>query len=744
MNFQSQTIPSRVCASVVILALLAATGVSTVRVMEAGRIFHFMQPLINHDSFLAAQSEQGTVNPDTSPARRIAKQSTSSLPATGIEPSSTVPPDFTPSPQVEFYGNYETAGVIAALPEGVPAGKISEMRCFMNIDGQWSPMHDLTQVGEFPWFATSLFWLKPGCKYQVKVEVIDTNRNRIATWYSEGLTRADPVLHDSARTLFVSPDGDDANSGTPEKPFSTLSHAFALVQAGETVSIRGGTYHEGQLQFANNGQAGRPIVVRAHPGEKVILDGTDTSLTDGANWTQVGERIYSHPYTEVTANACVEEMATGRMIRLFPVPSLDELKTRTLIDKSECQQSGPFEKMGIEGAVHTDGTTVTLALPLPIDRFRVRLPRQRLAIELSRKSHIQIDGLQFNHYGKREQSAAVLVMNSSDILIQNCGMNYDDCFVYVKGQSDRLTIQDCQFRDAILDWPFGYMKCGSGVSGFFEGGAVNVDARYSGRGLVFRRNSIAGVFDGAHLCPWKVDEARTQETDFYQNYIDGCLDDFIETDGFSRNTRIFDNVMNRSLSGISVAQALDGPTFALYNVIGNCGMVSASQREGNSGYPFKTNGGSGEEIGSGPMFLYHNTAYTNDPHSRALLVKRPKWKSLVLRNNIWCGKKMGFELWNATPSPIDWDFDDLFISDPGEPLVVQAYRTKYQKLDDVRSRLKWLVHGISEEPKFIDPENADYRLQKDSPCIDAGVALPGINDRRTTGTAPDLGAFEKR
>lgn len=654
-----------------------------------------------------------------------------------------IPPDFTPSPEIEFYGNYHTAGVIADLPEGVTARQITTMRCALNVGGRWVPVHDLVQVGDFPWFATSLFWLTPASRYQVKVEVVGTNQNILATWYGEGQTRAETQVKDSSTTYYVATDGSDVNVGSSDRPFQTIGHAFAVVSAGETIVIRGGTYYEGQLQFTHNGRQGRPIVVRAADGEKVILDGSDTTLENGASWTPVGKRIYSHPYPIKTANACVEEKATGRITRLFPVPTLAELKKRTLIDTSDCQQGGPFEQKGIEGAVYTDGTTAYLALPQSIDRYRVRLPRQNRAIELSRKQHIQIDGLCFNHFGSGEQSTAIFLSNSTDVLIQNCRLNFDDCFIYVKGQSDRLTIQGCHFRDAILDWPFGYMKCSSGVSGFFEGGAVNVDARYSGRGLVFRRNVIEGVFDGVHLTPWREDNARTQETDFYENRIEGCLDDFIECDGFSRNTRIFNNFMNRSLTGISVAQALDGPTFTLYNVISNCGVVSAAQREENYGYPFKTNGGEGADIGSGPLFFYHNTAYTSDQNSRALLVKRPRWKNLVMRNNIWCGQKEGFELWHEQPSPIDWDYDDLFVGDPTAPLVVQAYRKKFPKLSDLRSQLKWLPHGISADPKFADPANGDYRLNNTSPCLDTGVSIPGINYWQTLGKAPDIGAYEK-
>lgn len=46
----------------------------------------------------------------------------------------------------------------------------------------------------------------------------------------------------SARTYFVAVNGNDLNSGTIESPFATLSHAQTLVEAGDTVYIRGGVY----------------------------------------------------------------------------------------------------------------------------------------------------------------------------------------------------------------------------------------------------------------------------------------------------------------------------------------------------------------------------------------------------------------------------------------------------------------------------------------------------------------------
>jgi hypothetical protein len=262
--------------------------------------------------------------------------------------------------------------------------------------------------------------------------------------------------------------------------------------------------------------------------------------------------------------------------------------------------------------------------------------------------------------------------------------------------------------------------------------------------MVIRRNRMEGLFDGAHVAPAAADDARSNETDFYRNVVENVADDFVEVDGIARNVRVFDNRMNRSLSGVSLAQALDGPTFVVYNVLANCGMVRAAQAEGCEGYPFKTNGGPRPEVGSGPIFLYHNTAWTADPESRALLVKHARWARITFRNNIWCGRKMGFEIWEERPSPMDFDYDDLYVEDPSAPLVQIARRVRCLKLEEVRAKLGHLRHGISADPALADPAQGVYALRDASPCVDAGVVIPGINDVRMQGPAPDLGAFERR
>jgi len=58
----------------------------------------------------------------------------------------------------------------------------------------------------------------------------------------------------------------------------------------------------------------------------------------------------------------------------------------------------------------------------------------------------------------------------------------------------------------------------------------------------------------------------------------------------------------------------------------------------------------------------------------------------------------------------------------------------------------WVEYNINSYPLFTDPENGDYTLQEDSPCIDAGTAdTDGDGYEDITdycGSAPDMGAYE--
>lgn len=62
----------------------------------------------------------------------------------------------------------------------------------------------------------------------------------------------------------------------------------------------------------------------------------------------------------------------------------------------------------------------------------------------------------------------------------------------------------------------------------------------------------------------------------------------------------------------------------------------------------------------------------------------------------------------------------------------------------------WLEGNLDCDPLFVDPENGDYRLQDNSPCINAGISSYWysnnlnftLNEEDYISCAPDMGAFE--
>ncbi len=117
-------------------------------------------------------------------------------------------------------------------------------------------------------FRGSIFWLTPNTTYEVRV----TGANVVTGTVT---TRNDNPAS-TGNTYYVSPSGNDSNAGTQAAPWKTIGKATGVVNPGDTVIIRAGTY-VGGFSIARSGTASNYITIKGADGETVILDGQNTN-----------------------------------------------------------------------------------------------------------------------------------------------------------------------------------------------------------------------------------------------------------------------------------------------------------------------------------------------------------------------------------------------------------------------------------------------------------------------------------
>lgn len=108
--------------------------------------------------------------------------------------------------------------------------------------------------------------------------------------------------------LYVSASGNDASGGTASAPLRTLSKAISKASSGQTIVVRGGSYHESVVI-----PAGKSLKLREYPGETVWLDGSKaiTGFSATSNgWVKSGwdydfdtSPTYTRGATDNTAEA---------------------------------------------------------------------------------------------------------------------------------------------------------------------------------------------------------------------------------------------------------------------------------------------------------------------------------------------------------------------------------------------------------------------------------------------------------
>lgn len=83
----------------------------------------------------------------------------------------------------------------------------------------------------------------------------------------------------SSQPYYVSSSGSDSYPGTLQYPFKTIDKAVSVVQAGQTIYVRGGTYTlTSPVIISKSGSSGSVISLFAYQGERPVLDFSGMAL----------------------------------------------------------------------------------------------------------------------------------------------------------------------------------------------------------------------------------------------------------------------------------------------------------------------------------------------------------------------------------------------------------------------------------------------------------------------------------
>jgi hypothetical protein len=614
-----------------------------------------------------------------------------------------------------------------------------------------------------------LFHLEPGTTYDVQLTIMDpegvSGENPKAFTVT---TRSEPILENRGRIYHVSPDGNDNDDGSASSPLRTIQRAVELVNPGETVLIHAGTYRDTSrsefLRINKSGTAEAPIIVKAAPGEEVVIDGADPDLAQPGvvTWQASDAGLYWAPLSADPDYVYYEEHF------LMPFDSLNNLKTGLY---------GGDTRTGLFGGWWYDGSANRLYVKIPTNydqwsgstinptNTHIHAVLTDYGIRVS-GDHVVVDGLILQHLGTalRLDGADYVVVRNNLMRGNDTGIRASTSASASEGSwSDFALIEgndiSCSPTFFHREWELGHDVIGtSGLS------------LSSGGNHVIRRNKVHdvenGIFAGA---PWG--DASTMGNIRYNAgtvMIDNELyrigDDSFELDGPVYNQVINGNNMHDVFVGISAAPLSVGPlwmvrnTFYLTNRYFPDGSLDLT---GTYMFPYgawKYNTG-GRGGGTGPSLIYHNTSVVMlDPASplKSIAAFSTVWSNtpgfvVKTRNNSWVVNPGNKILWvekddivgDGHPVEIDMDYDNLWVDlskDSAYYLGISP-GNRTNSLQDIQNQYGLEAHGMSVLPAYREPSQSDFSIPEDSPLVDAGIRIPGINDDYR-GSAPDIGSYE--
>lgn len=559
----------------------------------------------------------------------------------------------------------------------------------------WRPGASLTRIGGPRW-AGSVFWLAENTAYDVRAIITDPDGGGTVT--GAVTTRGRLPAQPSGTTWWVAIGGSDANPGTSGSPKATVQAALNLAQPGDEVRVRPGVYYQ-TFDTPRAGTAAAPIHVVAD-GPGVVLEGSEPTLLNRADWRNDGGGIWSQPFTAATRLVVVDST-----MRLYRQSSLANLQANANGMTQGWCTDGARLYIKPEGALNPNG-------------HAVRVARYDNGATVD-ADYVRVVGFEIRYYGTTAGAAGVSLRNASRCeVIGNSIHSIGGKGIFLRNPTSDNLIEHNVCRDPrIHAWPWNATKAHEEeLQGISNRGL---------RGNVVRFNTVRGTFDGIDSGGDNSTEDVGADSDIHDNRVISVADDALETEEFAGiNMRVYRNVVEDMLNGMSISPNYVGPTYVLYNVFHN-------SRKGGFKFSLDT---------IGETFIYHNT-FASTRTGFGPVYPAGRWYNKHFRNNIMVGNGQPAIGDDAGESQTGNSFDGDLLHAVNYGTLVYWKGIGYATIALFRAATGFEVSGRQGDPLFTNGATGDYTLRAGSPAIDGAVRFPGINDA-FYGAAPDMGALE--
>jgi len=524
-------------------------------------------------------------------------------------------------------------------------------------------------------------------------------------------------------------------------PGQSIGAAARGLKAGDVLHVPSGVYRETVVLGSSvRGTPARPIVILGEGPTQPVVDAS-IGIEKGAAWTDEGGGVFRTGVKVVSARLLTQD---GK--RAYGYMSLGELKA----DKQKAGRA--FYHDAKAGRLYVRTGT---GKPASEHAYRVGTGGENgYGFRLQGASHVIIRNIEVRNtswHAFRIDGADDGGGDGNAIIgctVTNCphavrvsDLRCDDTRIW--GNTIRLEGQiDCTWQ-ALMSEHWSFPRDGMTI--------------WTGRGTSIVGNRIDGHHNLISLEPGPGAARKTggttlkgnRDLDLMYNELLNSSDDAIEADYGGINMRIHGNRVRNSNSGVSVAPCVRGPVYITRNEftyrmlmfkfgIGGGTSHGACYADHNSGYAL-----SDKALG-----IYFNAQLpTSGKHFRNNIIVSGEDGVLAMRSkNVLDGNCY----WRVDGKPPKFNWGKAWIhgiapfrSASGMEKHGLVARPGLSGTPGMGSyQIKgYRTNSASGPARVKSADDSDFRLRPDSPCIDRGVPIRGVNDTYA-GQAPDIGAVE--